>query len=164
MSAFGQNTKAIQRSTTSELLSCPILKPHVPFFHVVGRQNIHEILSSLNINGAIFFISRCHFPACIIVCAWSTRMLLLWKWKVSTDVNSRDRLSKVCFNPPHDDVTKTEGLHFHQKISAFDSVEIKSRLMISTVWTSSIMRATAFSKTSKLERQDRRGSQPCRWD
>ncbi len=33
----------------------------------------------------------------------------------STYVYSRDPSRKVCFSPPHDDITKTEGLHFSQK-------------------------------------------------
>ncbi len=34
----------------------------------------------------------------------------------STDVYSRDPSRKVCFNPPHDDITKTEGFHLPQEI------------------------------------------------
>ncbi len=29
----------------------------------------------------------------------------------------------VCFNPTHDDITKTEGLHFGQKKSVVDGVK-----------------------------------------
>ncbi len=40
-----------------------------------------------------------------------------------TDVYSRDPTRKVCFNTTHDDITKTEGLHFRQNKSVVDGVK-----------------------------------------
>ncbi len=41
----------------------------------------------------------------------------------STGVHSQDPTRKVFFNPTHDDITKTEGLYFRQKISVVDGVK-----------------------------------------
>ncbi len=37
---------------------------------------------------------------------------------------------KVCFNPTHDDIAKTEGLHFRQKKSVVDGVKGLGRIKV----------------------------------
>lgn len=48
--------------------------------------------------------------------------------ELSTDMHSQDPLSKVCFNPPHDDITKGEGLHFRQRKFMVNGVKGKFKV------------------------------------
>ncbi len=51
----------------------------------------------------------------------------------STDVRSRDSKRKVCFNSTHDDITKTEGLHFRQKKSVADGVKGLCKIKVDNI-------------------------------
>ncbi len=50
-----------------------------------------------------------------------------------THVYSRDPTRKVCFNPTHDDTTKTEGLHFRQKTSVVDGVKGLGKIKVDNI-------------------------------
>ncbi len=69
------------------------------------------------------------------------------KWPIY--VFSRDTSSKVCFNPPHDDITNAEGLHFRQKVSITDGAKFKVDDII-CVYVVFIMRVTVSSMNSRL--------------
>ncbi len=79
----------------------------------------------------------------------------------SNSVYSRHPPRKACYNLPHDDINKTEWLYFHHLWLTESKALPKSRQMTSTVWPSSIMRVTAYSKISRLERQE---TTLIRWD
>ncbi len=51
----------------------------------------------------------------------------------STGVHSQDLTRKVCFNPKHDEITKTEGLHFRQKKSVVDGVKGLGKIKVDNI-------------------------------
>ncbi len=51
----------------------------------------------------------------------------------STDMHSRDPTRQVCFNSTHDDITKTEGLHFGQKKSVVDGVKGLGKIKVDII-------------------------------
>ncbi len=58
---------------------------------------------------------------------------LEWPRVFSTDVHSQDPTKEVCFNPTHDDITKTEGLHFGQKKSVVDGVKGLGKIKVDNI-------------------------------
>ncbi len=88
---------------------------------------------------------------------------ILRKWNTTAQWNgprefpiylySRDTSSKACFNPPHDDITNAEGLHFRQKVSITDGAKGLGKIKVDDiicVYFVFIMRVSASSKISRL--------------
>ncbi len=67
----------------------------------------------------------------------------------------------VCFNPPHDGITETEGLHFRQKKSVLDGVKGLGKIKIDKISCGAFVH---HARHRKLEEQQIGETGPAWWE